>query len=270
VCTGAICQAPTCMDTTQNGNETDVDCGGGTCNACADGLVCAANSDCLSGVCTGAICQAPTCMDGVQNGDETGVDCGGATCAACAAGGHLVINEVDYDQILADTNEFVEIYNGTGAAVSLADYDLVLVNGNNSTTYLTYDLSPAGTLANGQYLVVGSSTVTPAMGALKLDFANAQDNIQNGAPDGVALVNKTTGQLVDALSYEGSITAATVTGVAGMVSLVEGTALDPATKLDSNTVDGSLSRLPNGTDTDNANSDWVFSSTPTPGAPNVP
>lgn len=52
----------TCTDGVQNGDETDVDCGGVLCDAC------------------------PTCSDGVQNGDETGVDCGGS-CPPCDPGG---------------------------------------------------------------------------------------------------------------------------------------------------------------------------------------
>jgi hypothetical protein len=76
------------------------------------------------------------------------------------------------------------------------------------------------------------------------------------------------GTLLDALSYEGSITMTTIPGV-GIVSLVEGTAL-PGAVLDSNTVVGSLCRLPDGTDTGDAASDWAFSATITPGAPNVP
>ena len=31
VCTGNVCQAPSCSDGVQNGNETDLNCGGGTC-----------------------------------------------------------------------------------------------------------------------------------------------------------------------------------------------------------------------------------------------
>jgi|GEM_PF-1973852 len=47
-----------CSDGIQNGNETDIDCGG-NCPIC------------------------PTCDDGILNGDELGVDCGGADCPAC-------------------------------------------------------------------------------------------------------------------------------------------------------------------------------------------
>jgi len=90
--------------------------------------------------------------------------------------------------------------------------------------------------------------------------------LQNGAPDGVALVNTATSTLLDALSYEGAITAAQIDGTTH--NLVEGTPL-PATVADSNTVDGSLSRIPNGTDTNNAATDWAFTTTKTPGAANV-
>ncbi len=77
---------PTCTDGVQNDVETDVDCGGGTCPACADGKACSAATDCASGVCGGGICLASTCADGVKNGSETDSDCGGGACPGCAAG----------------------------------------------------------------------------------------------------------------------------------------------------------------------------------------
>ena len=51
-------------------------------------------------------------------------------------------------------------------------------------------------------------------------------------------------------------------------NLVEGTVL-PATVVDSNTAAGSLSRIPDGTDTNNAATDWVFTTTLTRGAANI-
>ena len=92
--------------------------------------------------------------------------------------------------------------------------------------------------------------------------------IQNGSPDGMALVDTSTETLIDALSYEGAITAATIPGFAAPVSLVEGTVL-PTSVADSNTVQGSLCRLPNGTDTNDAANDWKFCGTVTPGAANA-
>lgn len=90
--TGFVCApvpAPaTCTDLTENGNETDVDCGGGTCPACANGLQCALASDCTSGLCTLNVCTAPapSCTDFTQNGSETGIDCGGGSCPQCGNG----------------------------------------------------------------------------------------------------------------------------------------------------------------------------------------
>ncbi len=190
-----------------------------------------------------------------------------ATITLQAAAGGLVINEVDYDNVGTDTAEFVEIYNASSAPIDLTGFSLLLVNGANNAVYRTVDLGPAGTLAAGQFLVVGATSVVAASGALKIDLGALTDIVQNGAPDGVALVDTSTNKLVDALSYEGSIIAAVIPGV-GTVSLVEGTAL-AATVADSNTTAGSLCRLPNGADTNDANTDWKLSSAATPGAANV-
>jgi vibriolysin len=183
--------------------------------------------------------------------------------------GHLVINEIDYNQAGAlDTGEFIEIYNGTGAPADLSTISLLLINGGNNAIYHSVFLGPAGTLQPGQYLVVGANGVAVPPGALKINFSNGQENrIQNGAPDGALLFDNATGAIIDAFSYEGSITAASIPGV-GAVSLVEGTPL-PATVVDSNKVPRSLGRFLNGTDTDNAATDWAATSTPTPGSLNV-
>jgi hypothetical protein len=155
----------------------------------------------------------------------------------------LVINEVDYDQVGADGNGFVEIHNTGGAAADLSNVDLVAVNGGDGSEYDRVALT--GSLTAGGYLAV----------AIEL---------QNGAPDGLALLEGTA--LVDALSYEGAITAATIGGQT--YNLVEGTAL-AATVEDSNTVAGSLIRNPNGKDTNDAASDWAFTTTVTREAANV-
>ncbi len=69
----------------QNGNETGVDCGGGTCPACGYDMGCKVGSDCIGGACVGGLCAA-TCTDGVQDGQETDIDCGGPVCPACVPG----------------------------------------------------------------------------------------------------------------------------------------------------------------------------------------
>ncbi|MBK8258467.1 MAG: lamin tail domain-containing protein [Polyangiaceae bacterium] len=270
-CKGGLCQSmvcqPTCTDGLKNNAETDVDCGGTTCPDCGDGKTCASDADCTSQICSNTKCAAPTCSDGKKNGTESGVDCGGSVCSTCPLD-HLVINEVDYDQDVTDTLEFVEIFNATTASVSLANLKLVLVDGSQNVPYSVIDLTPGGTLAAGQYLVVGTSAVMPAAGAVKINFSGTMNQIQNGSPDGVALVDDAANKVIDVLSYEGAITTANLTTLGiGTVSLVEGSALNAA--VDDETT-GSLCRLPNGKDVNSASADWKFSGTPTPGAANVP
>jgi len=86
--TCAPAPSETCADGVLNGDETDVDCGGPLCSACALGDDCATATDCVSGYCdpisdTCASNPGETCGDGVHNQDETDVDCGGASCAPC-------------------------------------------------------------------------------------------------------------------------------------------------------------------------------------------
>jgi large repetitive protein len=183
----------------------------------------------------------------------------------------LVINEVDYDQVGTDTAEFIEVYNSGSQAIDLSTLALVLVNGSNNLEYARLNLVNAGSsIAPGQYLVVKSSaTIVLPPGTLTMQFAGTTDQIQNGAPDGVALVDTASLRLLDTLSYEGSITAAVITGFPGTYNLVEGTPLS-ASVADNNSVNGSLGRLPNGIDSNDTATDRNFTTTPTPGAPNAP
>jgi hypothetical protein len=180
----------------------------------------------------------------------------------------LVINEIDYDQIGTDTTEFIEVLNKGTNTINLDHYALAFINGANNLEYLRVSLN--GPISAGQYLVVASTNLTGiAAGARVLHFVSGQDSIQNGAPDGVALINTGSLTIHDAFCYEGEMSAANINGFSGTRSLVEGTALS-ASVADSNTVIGSVARLPDGTDNNNASADWAFSSNPTPGGPNVP
>ena len=187
-------------------------------------------------------------------------------------GGGLVINEVDYDQIGSDTDEFVEIFNNTSSDVDLTGLQLVFVNGggNPPAEYRRVDLGTIGILGAGEYLVVGSATMLASvpLSAYTITFPLASDNFQNGPTDAVGILDTATSTFVDALSYEGPVTAGQVNGV-GPMNFVEGTVL-PVAVADSNTVVRSLIRWPNGSDTDDAATDWRATSTLTPGAVNVP
>ncbi|SEN60784.1 hypothetical protein SAMN05192583_3136 [Sphingomonas gellani] len=97
------------------------------------------------------------------------------------------INELHYDNAGADVGEFVEIAGAAGT--DLSGYSLVLYNGSNGAAYQTIALS--GIIADQQN---GFGTISvPAVG------------IQNGAPDGLALVGPDG--VVEFLSYEGAFTA---------------------------------------------------------------
>ncbi len=183
-------------------------------------------------------------------------------------GGGIIINEVNYDDVGFDDGEFVEILNTTGAAVDLGGLALVLVNGNTDVEYNRVDLGPVGSLNPGEYLVIGTPSLVATLppNTPSIEFAAADNNVQNGSPDALGILDVGAGSLIDALSYEGSVTMGDVSGV-GPLNFVEGTA---TTAEDSNAVAGSLIRSPDGTDTDDAASDWAFTATMTPGAANVP
>src|SRR4051794_2580168 len=47
---------PICFDGTRDGDESDADCGGSVCPACAGGRSCGGARDCASGFCGGSRC----------------------------------------------------------------------------------------------------------------------------------------------------------------------------------------------------------------------
>jgi hypothetical protein len=57
---GALVPAPasTCTDQSENGAETDVDCGGYVCNTCTNGRRCDFGEDCTSRTCVTGVCSA--------------------------------------------------------------------------------------------------------------------------------------------------------------------------------------------------------------------
>jgi hypothetical protein len=130
-------------------------------------------------------------------------------------------------------------------------------------------LGPAGTIAAGGYLVIATAAVTVQGSGVLYTPPTAEwpatNAVQNGAPDGMLLVDTATVTVIDRLSYAGSVTV-TLPGF-GVVNLVEGTM---TTAVDSNSIVRSIARLPNGTDTDNAATDWAVTTTLTPGVANIP
>ena len=186
----------------------------------------------------------------------------------------VVINEVDADQALADTTEFIELYNKSNAPVSLDGLVLVLFNGGavNDVSYQTIDLSGKTIPANG-FFVVGNTAVTSALVGVG-SVTVADDSIQNGAdavalylgeaagyPNGTAAASA-PGILIDALVYDTSDaddTALIAALTPGKLQLDENANSNAATE--------SISRVPDG----GAAFDTALYAVqaPTPGATNV-
>ncbi len=101
----------------------------------------------------------------------------------------VFINEIHYDNSGTDVNEFIEIAGPAGT--NLAEYSIVLYNGSGGAVYDTDVL--AGTIPNQQN----------GFGTVSLSYPS--NGIQNGSPDGVALVHN--GVAVQFLSYEGTFVA---------------------------------------------------------------
>ena len=123
--------------------------------------------------------------------------------ADCGSPGDIVWSEVDYDQPSTDYNEFIELrfYNSG----PFTDCELRLLNGSGGTgaVYNTLDLGSV-TIPGDGYLVWGNSTVSN----VDVTFSTSQNSIQNGDPDGFALVDTSSGSDVLAwlYSYEGTFT----------------------------------------------------------------
>lgn len=114
----------------------------------------------------------------------------GKKSAAYTTASSVFINEIHYDNSGTDSGEAIEIAGPAGT--DLSDYSVVLYNGSNGSVYDTIAL--AGTLDDEAASGFGTTQLTfPANG------------IQNGGPDGIALVQGTT--VVSFLSYEGTFTA---------------------------------------------------------------
>ena len=137
-----------------------------------------------------------------------------AVCYTVIASSQSVfINEFHYDNAGGDVNEAIEIAGQAGT--NLDGWSLVLYNGSNNEPYT--NVAVTGQIEDQQN---GYGTLTfPISG------------IQNGAPDGIALVDE-TGAVIQFLSYEGTLTA--VGGPAdGLTSADVGVAESSTTPADS-------------------------------------
>ena len=138
----------------------------------------------VTGVSTGDVVILATAANGVEGSSEIHVD------DAAPPILDVHINEIHYDNLGTDTGEAIEIEGPAGT--NLSGFTVVLYNGNGGVPYNTQTLSS----------VMPTSCTT--RGVVVVSYP--PDGIQNGAPDGIALVNA-SGQVLEFLSYEGAFTA---------------------------------------------------------------
>lgn len=175
-----------------------------------------------------------------------------------ASAGTLIINEVEYDNVGTDAAEFVELRNMGCSTLSLTGWTVDLVR-NTNVAYQTVSLT--GSVVSGGYYIIcatGSTVpncnikVTPVSGC-GVSSGPCINLIYNTAGGGVRLKDP-SGATIDSVSL-GAVTS----------GLTEGSASAPG---DSNTSPGSVSRCPNGQDTNQNGNDYAFRGTVTAGTAN--
>lgn len=175
----------------------------------------------------------------------SGASGGGTNCGRSSSGGDVVINEVFYRVDTAHgaepDNQWIELYNGSSAAVDLSGWRIGSASGMR--------MLPAGTrLAAGAYLVVSDAPSTmqvwsiPSAQFVALGMSLNEGNTESG---GLLRLTDAADRQVDAVSW-GSNT----------------NAFSPAAPAVA--VGHSLVRATAGRDT-NAAADWRDSTAPTPG-----
>lgn len=168
--------------------------------------------------------------------------------------GKVVINEIYYDAVGADTDGvvFVELYGDPDLPIGGAK--LNFVDGSDGSVDDTITLpETARTALDGFYLIAdartGSATATNVPGADLIDNFDPQ----NG-PDAVQLLDR-SGRLLDAVAYGPEVVPAAENGLA---------TFETAPAID--VVNGhSLERVAAGSDTDDNAVDFMDRETPTPG-----
>jgi hypothetical protein len=104
----------------------------------------------------------------------------------------IVISELHYDNVGSDVNEAIELTGPAGT--DLTDYQVVFYNGSNGNSYETLNGTDFSPVVLADQLNGFGTAVALVSG------------IQNGSPDGVALIAP-NGTVLEFLSYEGDFTA---------------------------------------------------------------
>lgn len=167
----------------------------------------------------------------------------------------VFINEIHYDNTGNDSGEGVEIAGPTGT--NLADYTLVFYNGTNAPS-----AAPLSSL--------GTVNLTGTIGNLGAGYGVvwfAIAGIENGPNDAVALYKKSTAQVVQFLSWEGTTANPTVTAAPGAGAAAGLTSVNLSVSEPTSAALNTSLQL-SGTGASYPDFTWAPSATATPGALN--
>jgi predicted extracellular nuclease len=148
-------------------------------------------------------------------------------------GCHVVINEVQTRGTTTAGDEFIELYNPCSSVIDLSGYKVIYRSASNTTDVPVATISPGKSIAVGGFFLIGNGS-----------FSTTSDQpftASGIADDGAAAVRDAAGTQLDSVAW-GSV-------VSGHAFLETAAAPRPA-------AGGSISRVPNGTDTNNNSVDF--------------
>jgi len=183
---------------------------------------------------------------------DTGSPTGGDDCDGATAARGLVINElVSNAPSTDDGQEWIELYNGSGAAVDISGY--VIASGTSS--FDPGDPLPEGTvIAAGAHLVVGQS-----LDAGAVDLVNEGWSLGNaGSTSDAVRLEDCVGVVVDTVVY----------GSPNDDLFVDDSGAEAVSLAPSPAEGASIARVPDGIDTDASGDDFVELALPTQGLAN--
>lgn len=268
----AACNSPSC-GTPENSSSSSSSSsgmnGGGSSGAGGSG---GAGSSSSGGISSSASSSGGGMISSSSTGSSTsGSGSGTSGGPAMCSGDHILINEIDYDQINDDNKEFVELLNPTCGDLSLEGLALIFINGAAASRGEYGRATLHDTLGAREVFVVATPgdaeklQITIPNGSVvfsdeTLDIENSCEGAMDCA-DVVALVRLSPFELIDALFYEGPPWSPPELNINGgaLLDLAEAT----STPLEDDNVSTSLSvcREPNG-------GLWVKCQPATPGALN--
>ncbi len=176
----------------------------------------------------------------------------------------IFINELDSDTPLADTAEFIELYDGGIGNTSLTGLVVVLYNGSNDLSYAAFDLDGFATDANGYFLLRNAGVGSGGLVIPDNTIQNGADAVALYLGDAASFPNNTplnlTSSLIDAVVYDTNDA-----DDLGLLSLI--TAGGQIDETGTSTSDvNSIARVPNGGILRNSSN--FIAQAPTPGASN--